>query len=307
MDAVRIGDWASMEVASIDWMPVWGSLNMPLYQLEALRRLRMNRFFCMHSNGNFMSLDDFCEKHNYAMKQIVNHPDINQMRKKSRHLHAASRCAKSLFGYAGKSTSSTPSTTDDVTELYKFFVQCGVFSDNDAKCKLDRTFFACNCCTVSFENSVEKEIIDNKRQLNLTSQEKKALCAFRSEEVFELDDCHGSINDEVGIDEESVIVEEGNDTMSVNSTGTVCESITVQDGETGGRRKLNKQGIIDWFSISTQKFKTEAKYEKIVRHSVKYFEDKMEHNMLLLREVRERRSERIARQYLPHETTLLPK
>jgi hypothetical protein len=51
----------------------------------------------------------------------------------------------------------------------------------------------------------------------------------------------------------------------------------------------------------------EAKYEKIVRDSVKYFKDKMEHNMILLREVRERRSESIARQYLPHETTLLPK
>ncbi len=90
IDAVWIGDWASMEVASIDWMPVWVALQKPLYQMETMRRLEvlynmspeeleyhcMNSFFWMHTNGNFMSFDDFCEKHNYAMKQIVNHPDI---------------------------------------------------------------------------------------------------------------------------------------------------------------------------------------------------------------------------------------
>jgi hypothetical protein len=117
-----------MEVSAIDWMPVWGPLKKPLYQMETMRRIqtmyslttseleyyRMNRFFRMHKNGNCMSLDDFCEKHNYAMKQCAPHPDIEVMRKKSLHLHAASRCSKYLFGYEGTSSSTAPDASDDV-------------------------------------------------------------------------------------------------------------------------------------------------------------------------------------------------
>ncbi len=56
-------------------------MKKPLYQLKTMRRMEvmygmsaeelqhhcMNRFFRMHANGNFMSYNDFCEKHNYAM------------------------------------------------------------------------------------------------------------------------------------------------------------------------------------------------------------------------------------------------
>ncbi len=133
-NAVRVGDWATLEVEAIDWLPVWGALKKPQYQIETMRRMRimygmtadelehyrMNHFFRMHPNGNFMSYDDFCEKHNYALKQCSNHPDIQVMCQKSRHLHAASRCAKLLFGYEGKTQGSKPNAADDIDALYNF-------------------------------------------------------------------------------------------------------------------------------------------------------------------------------------------
>ncbi len=147
-DAVRVGDWATLEVEAIDWLPVWAALKKPLYLIETMRRMetmygmttdelehyRMNRFFRMHANGNFMLYDDFCEKHNYALKQCSNHPDIDVMCRKSKNFHAASRCAKLVFGYEGKTASSTPSTGDDIDALYQFFVSCNVFVDMNLAC-----------------------------------------------------------------------------------------------------------------------------------------------------------------------------
>ena len=56
------------------------------YQLtaEELEYMRMGRFVRMHSNGNFMSFDDFCEKHNMALKQSLNNADIEVMCSKER-------------------------------------------------------------------------------------------------------------------------------------------------------------------------------------------------------------------------------
>ncbi len=79
-EAVRVAGWALLEVESIDWVPVWGISKKPQYQMESMRRIevnytlsseeleymRMGRFVRMHANGNFMSFDDFCEKHNMA-------------------------------------------------------------------------------------------------------------------------------------------------------------------------------------------------------------------------------------------------
>ena len=98
-DAVTIGDWATLEVEAIDWMPVWVAIKKPLYLMETMQRneinyslsaeeleyMRMGHFLCMTRNGAFMSYDDFCEKHNYALKQFSNHPDIEVMCGKSRH------------------------------------------------------------------------------------------------------------------------------------------------------------------------------------------------------------------------------
>ena len=75
---------------------------------------------------------------------------IDVMSKKSRHLHAASRCAKLVFGYAGKSRSTTPDTAEDVKALYSFFVRCNVFSDNDAEQTLDRCLLGNNFSVATF-------------------------------------------------------------------------------------------------------------------------------------------------------------
>ena len=40
-DAVRIGDWLTLEVEAIDWLPIWGVTKKPLYQLETMRRMAM--------------------------------------------------------------------------------------------------------------------------------------------------------------------------------------------------------------------------------------------------------------------------
>jgi hypothetical protein len=58
---------------------------------DDLEYMRHSRFVRMHRNGNFMSLDDFCKKHNYTMKQCMNHAAMEVMIGKSRHLHAGSR------------------------------------------------------------------------------------------------------------------------------------------------------------------------------------------------------------------------
>jgi hypothetical protein len=134
-EAVGLGDWAILEVESIDWLPIWGLTKKPLYQLEAMRRIeinhnltseeleymRMGRFVQMHANGNFMLFDDFCEKQNWALKQCINNADIEVMIRKSRHLHAASRCAKIVLGYKGKSHLCPILATDDICMLYLFF------------------------------------------------------------------------------------------------------------------------------------------------------------------------------------------
>ena len=93
------------------------------YQLmpKELEYMRMGRFVRMHPNGNFMSYDDFCKKHNCALKQCMNNVDIEIMCRKSRHLHAVSRCAKMIFGYEGKSRSCPTLALDDIRALYLFF------------------------------------------------------------------------------------------------------------------------------------------------------------------------------------------
>ncbi len=134
--AVCMGDWATLEVEALDWMPIWVATKKPQYLMETLRRnemnyslepeeleyMRMNRFVRQTRKGGFMSYDDFCEKHNYALKQCSNHPDIAVMCKKLRHLHAASRCNKLMLGYGNDRHASLPSTTDNIQALYHLFL-----------------------------------------------------------------------------------------------------------------------------------------------------------------------------------------
>lgn len=39
--APRIGDWAVLEVESIDWLPVQGKTKKPLYQMEGMRHMKI--------------------------------------------------------------------------------------------------------------------------------------------------------------------------------------------------------------------------------------------------------------------------
>ncbi len=131
---MTVGDWAILEVESIDWLPVWGITKKPLYQMESMRRIeinyglsmeeleymRMGRFVQMHRSGNFIYFDDFCKKQNYALKQCMNNPDINMMINKLWHLHAASCCTKMVFGYVGRTASYGTTVKDDVRALYFF-------------------------------------------------------------------------------------------------------------------------------------------------------------------------------------------
>jgi DNA repair ATPase RecN len=265
-------------------------------------------------NGNYMSYDDFCEKHNYAMKQCMNHPAIDVMSKKSRHLHAASRCAKLLFGYAGKSTSTKPDTADDVKALYSFFVRCNVFSNNDAEEKLDRCLFGRNYSVATFDHCAGRQIIDNQRKLPLTEQENRLMSSFQSEDdsVDGLDDDNNDENYVDAGDEVENIDGDVDDSLSVNSTASEVNSTVSNDENTGKWPSMNKKGLRDLFSVETDRFKSAVrkrmttiaiaeKYEKTIVDSVKYFNAKMEREMELLRKQRNSRSERMSRNELPHE------
>ena len=83
-DAVRIGDWAVLEVEGCDWLPFWAAIGKPQYNLEMKRRMeqchdmtdkqleyfRMNRFIQLTAGSHFISHDDFCEQHNAAQKNV---------------------------------------------------------------------------------------------------------------------------------------------------------------------------------------------------------------------------------------------
>ncbi len=324
-NAVSIGDWATLEVSALDWMPVWGQLKKPLYQMETMRRMeimysltaseleyyRINRFFRMHKNGNFMSLDDFCEKHNYGMKQFAPHPDIDVMRKKLLHLHAASRCSKLLYRYEGTSTSTAPDTSDDVKALYSFFLQCNVFHDNDKEFKLDRKMFVRNCRAACFEGTRERQKIDKKCKPEQTEKERRALdylVCFEDEFVSNAIDKDKSSNDgELNIED-----------CENQSTNSLCSENIVSNNKCNGRgthAELNKKGIKDLFSVETNSFREavlkrltkvsdEKEFERTITSSVAFFTKQMERQMKFLQKQRNTRSDRLAREELEHEMLL---
>ena len=242
----------------------------------------------------------------------MNHIDV--MSKKSRHLHAASRCSKLLFGYEGKSRSTTPDTGDDVKALYIFFVRCNVFAANDAEQTLDRRLFGNNFSVASFDNCAGQQIIDNLRKRPLTEQEKRDLSAFQSDEEDSVNGIDDGENDVENEDEDGNIDVDVDDSMSVNSTVSDADSTAIETN-IGKWPSMNKKGVRDLFSVDTHRFKaavakrmntlgTERKYEKTITDSVNYFNEKMERKIQLLRNQHILRSKRIARQELPHERLL---
>jgi hypothetical protein len=327
-DAVRVGDWITLEVEAIDWLPVWKVMKKPLYQLETMRRMavmygmsaeemeyyRMNRFFRMHPNGNFMSYDDFCEKHNYAMKQCSNHPDIEVMCRKSKHLHAASRCAKLLFGYEGKTASSMPSTGDDVDALYNFFVRCKVFegSTMDTTIELNTSLFADNLSVETFMYSIEKHNIDKLRKKQCTDAENNILSSIwgGEEGTYVDDNCAENLVCAV----RDCDLEEDGDNQSIASTSTHGQDKEESEQCHKKRqwKKINKLGASNLFSCNCDTFhdavnnritkvKEEGELYATIIGSINYFNQKMKAKTALLEQRCIDRDIRRARKELPHE------
>ncbi len=330
-DAVRAGDWVVLEVESIDWLPAWVFLKKNLYLMETMRRIevnnslspeeleymRMSRLVRMHSNGNFISMDDFCEKQNYALKQCTNHADIEMMCKRSRHLHASSRCAKTIFGYEGKSVHHDIDITDDVRGLYQFFAKCHVFLDApDANVALDSTTFSKEAVPLTFINSKQRKKIDGQRKKTFTSREKGLLSSFQGTENLITRDPNDESDDDDSDDGRDV-ARSGEDIVdvevsSLDGNGSVdgVEETPIPNSK---KRKKSKDGMKDIFSFDSvevhlavkkrlDKLKEEGDWMKTIYDCVGHFEEKMKKNMIILQERCIQRTVRINRLELPHET-----
>jgi hypothetical protein len=331
-ESVRVGDWATLEVEAIDWMTVWGQLKKPLYQMETMRRVeinyrmtaeemeyhRNNRFFRMHPNGNCMSYDDFCEKHNYAMKQCSNHADIDKMCNKSRHLHVASRCANMVFGYEGKKPSFDPRVNDDVRVLIRFFAECNVFAHVKKECPLDRSCYATNCYSESFESSDDRYKIDKQSTRALTEMEKRALMSLKSPQEFcmlDPEDDEWEEDDDMNyvetIAEGDMVCADELDDVSLESTSIAGEDEEGDNRVIVGHCLLNKKGCEDLFAYGDAfhsavkkritQVKAEEEYRSTIEKSVDYFNSKIKQKMMLLQRRREDRCAGVVRDMLPHE------
>ncbi len=319
-DAVRMGDWATLEVEAIDWLPIWLVTKKPLYLMETMRRneiiyslepeeleyLRMGRFVRMTRNGAFMSYDDFCEKHNYAMKQCSNHPDMEVMCRKSRHLHAASRCIKLMVGHSSGKHATIVTTNDDIQAMYKFFLRCGVFrTSEEARC-LDDMAFSQHAIVESFENSVARNKIDRMVSPALSEIETILLSEFHQEEDSdaELED-----NDQRN--------HNNDDDLILDDDDSVCSTST-----TGGHNKsaegisatsdINMLGVKNLFDFNDNSFQDavrkrssivaeEKAWERIIEQSVQYFNAKLKMKTDVLKDRHKTRPERESRVESNHE------
>ena len=276
-EAVRVADWALLEVESVDWVPVWGISKKPQYQMESMRRIevnytlsseeleymRMGRFVRMHANGNFMSFDDFCKKHNMALKQSMNNADINVMCRKSRHLHSASRCAKMVFGFEGKSRTCPTLATDDIRALYLYFSNCNVFSNRvDTPSTLNDSVF--------MTNSASKKKIEEQRRKALSTREKRHLSLNGDDSEDDYGDNVKSENDNDDDDDDNddiscnlirhVDSEDDLENNSIDGGGSICGSVGSTDDKPRNvvkekkRTKLTKleiSGLLDVFLLET--------------------------------------------------------
>jgi hypothetical protein len=140
----------------------------------------------MHANGNFMTFDDFCEKHNMALKQTMNNPDINVMCRKSCHLHSASQCAKMVFGFEGKSRICPTLATDDIRALYLYFSNCEIFSNCvDTPSTLNNSVFMTKAVPERYKNknSETRKKIEGQRHKALLTCKKRHLSLNRDDSM----------------------------------------------------------------------------------------------------------------------------
>ncbi len=310
-----MGDWASLEVEALDWMPVWALTKKPLYQMETMRRneinyslepeeleyMRMGRFVRLTRNGAFMSYDDFCEKHNYAMKQCGNHADIEVMCRKSRHLHAASRCSKLIVGHENGRHASVPSTKDDIQALYQFFFRCRIFDTPEEGRFIDDMTFAQHVVIESFGNSNARKRIDLKASPSLSLVEVSLVSALHLEHDSAEYDAETDFNDH----RENIALDE--------DESVITSASTVQDEAAKvGKSKLNMMGIINIFDVNAASFHEAVRkrtatvaeahaWERTIEQSVQYFISKLDNKMIMLKDRNDNRRERISRHKTQHE------
>ena len=100
-----------------------------------------------------------------ALKQCMNHADIDIMTQKLCYLHVASRCAKMVFGYEGRMHDCPTFADDNIHAMYVFFSKCKVFSRKDnSTVKLDDNVFTMNAVPELFNNRNMTRNIVSKRE-----------------------------------------------------------------------------------------------------------------------------------------------
>ena len=155
-DGVRKGDFILLEEETTRWIPIWKKSKKPYYYKAGLRRLetmnamsppemelmRRNRFIRMSAGKHFISVDDFCEKHNLMQKDVTENDFLDNVVEQSKHLHFFRRCGDELFGVTHHKSTTIPSTNDDVCIIVSFLEKVGVFEHFSVNNKLnDNTFW----------------------------------------------------------------------------------------------------------------------------------------------------------------------
>ena len=90
--------------------------------------------------------------------------------------------------------------------LYRFFVKCNVFAENDAERTLDRRLFGNNFSEASFDDCAGRQRIENRRKRPQTEQEKRDLFAIQSDDENSVPGHDGGENDDV--DENIIYIED---------------------------------------------------------------------------------------------------
>ncbi len=169
-----------------------------------------------------------------------------------------------------------------------------MFSGNDAEHTLDRGLFGRHFSVASFDNCTQRRTIDQRRKLPLTEQEKSALNCFQLEEEsidgLENGD-NGEQKNEYGDASIYSTVSDVNSTLSNDeNSGKWPPTVETENVKSAVRKRMITIGV-------------EKKYENTIVDSVKFFNAKMNRQMKLLQNQRNR-SERITRDKLPHERVL---
>ena len=254
-DGVPLGDWATLEVQGHDWLTGWFCVKKPQYREETQRRiekmyalpfwlleyLRMSRFVRMTDGKRFISLNDFCEKHNLAQKLSTKNKDFEDVCKRSRHLSAAQRCALELFGDKSKD-SKRMCINDDVRALYDFFRKVDVFTTPNEEFKVTEMTFWCHVVPADFSETDEKKKHDQRKTIGLTQAKKGVISTF-FDVLRSTDDSDGSEPD----DEES-----SDDDCSVDSNRTAHSDMSILSDLFSSDNSEQRPETINFATVAAQ-------------------------------------------------------